>query len=95
MSKYNLITKASTLLLVLATIVTVGGHRNLQAQESQETESNVTIIVRPYIQSEFERDYDLTWDLDLQEKIEAEYREKPVLIVDSIYPSAQDQGLLE
>ena len=50
----------------------------------------VTGMVRPYIQSEFERDYDLTWDLDIQEEIEAEYTEKPVLVVDSIYPSAQD-----
>ena len=50
----------------------------------------VTGMVRPYIQSEFERDYDLTWDLDIQEEIEAEYTEKPVLVVDSIYPSAED-----
>ena len=62
---------------------------------TQDEKVVVTGMVRPYIQSEFERDYDLTWDLDLQEEIEAEYREKPVLIVDSIYSSAQDEGLLE
>ena len=40
MSKYNLINKSSTLLLVLATIFTVGQYQSLQAQE---TDSNVTI----------------------------------------------------
>lgn len=52
-------------------------------------------MVRPFIKSEFERDYDLTWDLDFQEELEAEYTEKPVLVVDSIYPAAEDEGLLE
>ena len=51
--------------------------------------------VRPYIQAEFDRDYDLTWDLDVQQEIEAEYTEKPVLVIDSIYPSAEDDGLFE
>ena len=55
----------------------------------------VTGMVRPFIKAEFERDYDLTWDLDIQEEIEAEYTEKPVLVVDSIYPSAEDDGLFE
>ena len=53
----------------------------------------VTGIVRPFIKAEFDRDYDLTWDLDVQEEIEAEYNEKPVLVVDSIYPSAEEDGL--
>ena len=55
----------------------------------------VTGMVRPYIKADFEKDYDLTWDLDVQEEIEAEYTEKPVLVVDSIYPSAEDEGLFE
>lgn len=53
----------------------------------------VTGMVRPFVKAEFDRDYDLTWDLDIQEEIEAEYSEKPVLVVDSIYPSAQEDGL--
>ena len=53
----------------------------------------VTGIVRPFIKAEFERDYDLTWDLDVETEIEAEYTEKPVMVVDSIYPSAEDKGL--
>lgn len=55
----------------------------------------LTGTVRPFVKAEFERDYDLTWDLDVQEKIEAEYTDKPVLVVDSIYPSAEDEGILE
>ena len=54
----------------------------------------VTGIVRPFIAAEFEKDYDLTWDLDVQTELEAEYSEKPVLVIDSIYPAAED-GLLE
>ena len=62
----------------------------------QEDESVVvTGMVRPFIKAEFERDYDLTWDLDVEQEIEAEYTEKPVLVVDSIYPSAEDDGLFE
>ena len=55
----------------------------------------VTGTVRPFVKAELERDYDLTWDLDVQEEIEAEYNERPVLVVDSIYPSAEDDGLFE
>ena len=53
----------------------------------------VTGMVRPFVKAEFDRDYDLTWDLDVEQEIEAEYSEKPVLVVDSIYPSAKEDGL--
>ena len=55
----------------------------------------VTGMVRPFVKAEFEQDYDLTWDLEVQEELEAEYRDKPVLVVDSIYSSAEDEGILE
>ena len=48
----------------------------------------VTGVLRPFVVADIERDYDLTWDLELQKKLEAEYRTKPVLIVQSVYPSA-------
>ena len=48
----------------------------------------VTGELRAFITSEFETDYDLTWDLGVQEELEAEYSERPVLIVDRVYPSA-------
>lgn len=50
----------------------------------------VTGTVRPFVRSEIERDYDLTWDLDLVSQLEAEYSERPVLIVDDIYPAIED-----
>lgn len=62
---------------------------------SEDERVVVTGMVRPYVAADFERDYDLTWDLDVQEEIEAEYSQKPVLVVDSIYPMAEDEGLFE
>ena len=61
---------------------------------AEEQRVVVTGMVRPFIAAEFERDYDLTWDLDFQKELEAEYSEKPVLVVDGIYPT-QEEGLLE
>ncbi|MGB7084942.1 MAG: hypothetical protein WBD47_05280 [Phormidesmis sp.] len=48
----------------------------------------VTGVLRPYVKAEFETDYDLDWDLSVQEEIEAEYTEKPVFVADGVYPSA-------
>ena len=48
----------------------------------------VTGVLRPFVVADIERDYDLTWDLELQRKLEAEYSQKPVLIADAVYPSA-------
>ena len=55
----------------------------------------VTGMLRPFIAAEFERDYDLTWDLDFQRELEAEYSEKPVLVVDKIAPTTEEGGLFE
>ena len=57
-----------------------------QAQDGEEV--TVTGVLRPYVKSEFETEYDLTWDLTLQDQIEAEYTEKPVFVADEVYPSA-------
>ncbi|PSR15586.1 hypothetical protein C8255_22330 [filamentous cyanobacterium CCP3] len=48
----------------------------------------VTGVLRAFVVSEFERDYDLGWDLELQEQLEAEYSNRPVLVATGIYPSA-------
>ena len=40
--------------------------------------------LRPFIAVELERDYDLGWDLSIQEQIEAEYSRKPVLVAEKI-----------
>ncbi|MDX2098282.1 MAG: hypothetical protein SFW36_10945, partial [Leptolyngbyaceae cyanobacterium bins.59] len=52
----------------------------------------VTGVLRPFIVAEFERDYDLTWSLDLKQKLEAEYKNKPVLVATGVYPSAIPQS---
>jgi hypothetical protein len=54
----------------------------------EEEEVVMTGVLHPFITSEIEEEYDLTWDLDLQEQLEAEYQDRPILIVDSVYPSA-------
>lgn len=51
----------------------------------------VTGEVKPFILSEFEKDYDLTWDLEVKEKIEAEYKEKPVMVAAEVYPSVKEE----
>ena len=51
----------------------------------------VTGVLRPFVVAEFERDYDLKWDLTLQRKLEAEYSNKPVLVATDVYPSAIPQ----
>lgn len=49
----------------------------------------VTGTLRKFILTELEQDYDLTWDLSVVEKLEAEYSEKPIFIADNLYPTAQ------
>lgn len=48
----------------------------------------VTGTLRPFVFADFERDYDLGWDLELQSQLEAEYSNRPVLVATGIYPSA-------
>ena len=48
----------------------------------------VTGVLRPFVVAELERDYDLTWDLNVKRKLEAEYSKKPVLVSTGVYPSA-------
>jgi hypothetical protein len=63
---------------------------NPAAETVVEADEEVTMTgtLRPFVRADIERDYDLTWDLDLQEQIEAEYSDRPVFIADEIYPSA-------
>ena len=48
----------------------------------------LTGVLRPYVQAEFETDYDLQWDLSVEENVNAEYEQKPVFVADEVYPSA-------
>lgn len=55
---------------------------------AEDEEIVMTGVLRQFVSAEIERDYDLTWDLDLQEEIEAEYQEQPIFVADEVYPSA-------
>ncbi|MDB9528449.1 hypothetical protein PN498_20830 [Oscillatoria sp. CS-180] len=54
----------------------------------QGEEVVVTGTLRPFVYAEFDRDYELTWDIELQQEVEAEYESRPVFVADEIYPSA-------
>lgn len=74
-------------LLVLVANPKTGNQVANTAVKVNETVA-VTGVLRPFVIADLDRDYDLTWDLDLQKKLEVEYSTKPVLVVESIYPSA-------
>ncbi len=51
-----------------------------------------TGVLRPFVVADIERDYDLTWDLNLQKQLEAQYSKKPVLVVESVYPVSREDA---
>ncbi|MGG6265552.1 hypothetical protein ACQ4M3_06050 [Leptolyngbya sp. AN03gr2] len=51
----------------------------------------VTGVLRPFVVAELERDYDFNWDQGFVQQLEAEYRNRPVLVATGIYPSALSQ----
>lgn len=67
-------------------LLVINPNATLDFEEDEEVV--MTGVLRPFVTSEIERDYDLTWDLDLQRQIEAEYQERPVFVADEVYPSA-------
>jgi len=50
-----------------------------------------TGVLRPFVIAELEREYELTWDLDVQSQLEAEYQDRPILVADDVYPSAVER----
>jgi hypothetical protein len=71
-------------------LVIVANPKNTQtaAEVAQDETVAVTGVLRPFVVAELEREYDLTWDLETQRTLEAEYKTKPILIVDNVYKSA-------
>ncbi|MGB3573345.1 MAG: hypothetical protein WBA01_14980 [Phormidesmis sp.] len=67
-------------------LVITQGDATPETQDGEEV--TVTGVLRPYVKAEFDTDYDLDWDLSVQEQVEAEYSEKPVFVADGVYPSA-------
>ncbi|MCU0548211.1 MAG: hypothetical protein MUC48_02575 [Leptolyngbya sp. Prado105] len=48
----------------------------------------VTGVLRPFVVADLEREYGFTWDRGFVQQLEAEYRDRPVLVATGIYPSA-------
>ncbi|WP_017300420.1 hypothetical protein [Nodosilinea nodulosa] len=82
---------ANDLLVVYASPKTGAQPSTTEAQLPAVTDGEqvaVTGVLRSFVVSDFERDYNLTWDLDVQRQLEAEYSNKPVLVATDVYPSA-------
>ena len=59
----------------------------IQVEPIELQEEQMVIIygvLRPFIAEEFERDYDLVWDLATQKQVEAEYDGKPVFVAEKV-----------
>ena len=56
-----------------------------QPLPNQEEEVIITGFIRPFTKEELERYYNLKWSMEVQEKIETDYSNIPVLIADTIY----------
>ncbi|BAY82437.1 hypothetical protein NIES267_19170 [Calothrix parasitica NIES-267] len=52
-----------------------------------------TGTLRKFVLADLEKEYGFTWDDGVKTKLEAEYKEKPVLVVNTIYPSALPNSL--
>lgn len=52
----------------------------------------VTGELRPFVVADLERDYDFNWETGIEQQLEAEYTNRPVLVAEDIYPSAIPDG---
>jgi hypothetical protein len=68
-----------------ADVLVIGATPDAANVEGAE-EVVITGVLRPFVAAEFERDYDLTWDENLRQNLEAEYSEEPVLVAEEVYP---------
>lgn len=71
-------------------LVLVANRKQKLAPLKEDEKVVATGVLRPFVVADIERDYDLTWDLNLQRKLEAEYSKKPVLITESVYPVSKE-----
>ncbi|AFY89264.1 MULTISPECIES: hypothetical protein [Chroococcidiopsis] len=76
----------ATDLLVLVANPKTGNTANTAVKEDQTVA--VTGVLRPLVVADLEREYDFNWDEGFVRQLEAEYSQKPVLVVQSVYPSA-------
>ncbi|MEC4983158.1 MAG: hypothetical protein SAJ37_06025 [Oscillatoria sp. PMC 1068.18] len=66
---------------------------NIDSLGSKPREGQTVVVtgtIRPLQVTQVETDYQITWDLEMINKPEAEYKNKPVLFADKMYPSIDD-----
>lgn len=66
-------------------ILIQGANADLDAVVGSE-KAVVSGVLRPYVIADLKQDYDLPWELDLQERLEADFEESPVIVVDQALP---------
>ncbi|MEM6402178.1 MAG: hypothetical protein AAF757_18440 [Cyanobacteria bacterium P01_D01_bin.116] len=49
--------------------------------------------LQKFVVADLEKEYEFTWDDGIKTKLEADYKDKPVLVVNTIYPSALPDSL--
>ncbi len=64
---------------------------------SKNVKAGETVVatgtLQKFVVADLERDYKFTWDDGVKSKLEADYKDKPVLVVKNIYPSALPNSL--
>lgn len=48
----------------------------------------VTGVLRPLVVADLEREYEFSWERGFEKQLEADYRDRPVLVATGVYPSA-------
>ncbi|MCC5636591.1 hypothetical protein LC593_12100 [Nostoc sp. CHAB 5844] len=61
-------------------------HTKPQAKVKPGEKIAVSGVLRPLIIADLERDYDLSWDVNVRKQLQAKYRNKPVLVVTNNAP---------
>jgi hypothetical protein len=69
-------------------LVLVANRQEAQTPIREDETVAVTGVLRPFVVAELEREYDFNWDEGVVRQLEAEYKTRPVLVVDDVYPSA-------
>jgi hypothetical protein len=67
-------------------ILVQGAGADLSAVQDEEN-AVVAGILRPYVIADLQEEYDLTWDLELQQELEADYEQQPVIVVELALPA--------
>lgn len=67
---------------------------NPKAQQAVQDNQTIAVtgVLRPFVVADLEREYDFNWEQGFVRQLEADYRDRPVLVATGIYPSAIPQA---